>query len=170
MTYQRKQPIREFKGQTPSAKLRQHGTAVKRDGSLRKPLRRKPLFILSILVLFVICVVVFVGVVIGFKKVQTFNSFSSEYAAVFIDNGQVYFGKVTNPKGTYVILTDVYYFSRSAGDNSNDSDISLIKLGSEVHGPSDKMQILRDHILFIEELEPNSRVVEAIREHKKDND
>ena len=88
------------------------------------------------------------------------------YQAVFLDNGQVYFGKVKNPKRTYVLLEDVYYFGPSADDSS---DISLVKLGSELHGPTDEMKILRDHILFIEELTPESRVVEAIREYKDKN-
>lgn len=97
-----------------------------------------------------------------------------DYQAVFLDNGQVYFGKVKHPKRTYVIVTDVYYFgpsqpSREAMAGAASSDIALVKLGSELHGPTDEIKILRDHILFIEELAPESRVVEAIREYKDKN-
>ena len=93
-----------------------------------------------------------------------------DYQAVFLDNGQVYFGKVKHPKRTYVIVTDVYYFgpSSSSGQGAA-SDLVLVKLGSELHGPTNEMKILRDHILFIEELTPESRVVEAIREYKDKN-
>ena len=90
-----------------------------------------------------------------------------DYQAVFLDNDQVYFGKIRNAKSTYVTLTDVYYFGPStrSGQEEND-DVVLVKLGSEVHGPTDEMKILRDHILFIETLADDSRVVRAIREYK----
>lgn len=97
----------------------------------------------------------------------------STYSAVFLDNNQVYFGKIINRWGQYVTISDVYYFgppTRSAHSEQVDSeqidDVVLVKLGSEVHGPTDEMKILRDHILYIEKLSDNSRVVEAIREHK----
>lgn len=93
-----------------------------------------------------------------------------DYQAVFLDNGQVYFGKIRNVKSTYVTLTDVYYFGPStrsvrSGQGEND-DVVLVKLGSEVHGPTDEMKILRDHILFIETLADDSRVIRAIREYE----
>ena len=47
--------------------------------------------------------------------------------------------------------------------------VSLVKLGDELHGPADKMEINRDQILFIEDLKPNSQVVMAIKNYKTGN-
>ena len=43
------------------------------------------------------------------------------------------------------------------------AQISLIKLGNELHGPTDEMRITRSHILFIEDLKNDSAVVLAIK-------
>lgn len=48
---------------------------------------------------------------------------SSAYQAVFLTNGQSYFGKVSNPEGQYVSMNDVYYLmpkQASADQNGND--------------------------------------------------
>jgi len=96
-----------------------------------------------------------------------------DYQAVFLDNGQVYFGRVSNKESVYVKLTDIYYLqSKQSLQNQtkdgilNQPDLALIKLGKELHGPRDEMEINRDHILFIETLADDSRVVRAIREYE----
>ena len=96
---------------------------------------------------------------------------SGEYQAVFLDNGQTYFGKVSNKESIYVKLTEVYYlqFQQPLQNQDKDlkqSDLTLVKLGSELHGPEDEMEILRDHILFIEDLAEDSKVVRAIVAYK----
>lgn len=96
----------------------------------------------------------------------------SSYQAVFLTSGQVYFGKVANPWSKYVRLTDVYYLQIKEGVQSQDlasmgtGDMTLIKLGKEMHGPTDKMEINREHILFIEDLKDDSKVVKAIKDFK----
>ena len=92
--------------------------------------------------------------------------FSNGFHAVFLDNNQVYFGRIQDKAGKYLIIFDVYYFGK---DNSqlNNNDLVLIKLGSETHGPTNQMQILENHILYIEELSNTSQVVRAIDEHKE---
>jgi hypothetical protein len=94
-----------------------------------------------------------------------------KYQAVFMTNGQVYFGKLQNPAGTYAKLTDVYYLqvqqAVQPAATDEKSQVSLTKLGSELHGPTDKMHISRDQILFWENLKEDSTVVKAIKEYKK---
>lgn len=102
------------------------------------------------------------------------------YQAVFLTNGQVYFGHL-NPLSTFganYILTDVYYLqtaesknqmggSPSAEMKDQSVEFSLIKLGKELHGPQDKLILNKDHILFVESLKNESRVVEAINSFVK---
>jgi hypothetical protein len=99
---------------------------------------------------------------------------NAAYQAVFLNNGQVYFGKLSGADEAYASLKDVYYLqvapAQSGGAQSGQlpsSSINLVKLGSELHGPTDAMRINRMNILFIEDLKPDSKVVQAIGDMKK---
>lgn len=128
----------------------------------------KTIPILKLIVL--ILVIVGLGFFGVYKILPAFSgkvATKSDYSAIFLDNNQVYFGKIGRTGGDFVKVTDVYYFeSPSASSAQVGSDITLVKLGSEVHGPTDEMKINRDHILYLEELTDDSRVVAAIRSYK----
>ena len=92
------------------------------------------------------------------------------FQAVFLDNGQVYFGKITGDGEKNIILTDIYYLQANkplqAGDIGSQPDLALVKLGNELHGPVDRMEINREHVLFVEDMKPDSKVVKAINDYK----
>lgn len=92
----------------------------------------------------------------------------SGWQAVFLSNGQVYFGNVTSLTPDTVVLEKIYYLQTSgplqAGGEQQPKDLALVKLGSELHGPADEMMINRDQILFIETLKTDSKVVKAIEQ------
>lgn len=99
------------------------------------------------------------------------NIDSDKYQALFLSNGQVYFGKLHAINGGYMKLTDIYYLqTQSSSTTSNlqdsssksSSDVQLIKLGSEIHGPSDEMIVSKDQILFFENLKKDGKVAESI--------
>lgn len=100
-------------------------------------------------------------------------SFKNEnnYQAVFLSNGQVYFGKLSKENSQYPVLRDIYYLQVNQSPqpitSTNSSNINIVKLGAELHGPEDEMRINRSQILFIEDLRPDSKVLEAIRQFKK---
>ena len=86
----------------------------------------------------------------------------------------MYFGKIS-ASGRFIKLTDVYYLQatdllQQAGSKISSSDpnqkLQLIKLGSELHGPTDAMYIEKDKILFWENMKDNGKVVEAIKKYK----
>ncbi|HPN15423.1 MAG TPA: hypothetical protein PLF71_04940 [bacterium] len=92
--------------------------------------------------------------------------------AVFLTNGQVYFGVVQSKDSGQIVLSDIYYLQsdRAANNAANlesQQDIKLIKLGNELHGPEDRMEINRQHVLFIEDLKSDSKVVKAIQDFSK---
>lgn len=103
---------------------------------------------------------------------------SKEYQAVFLSNGQVYFGKLKAFNGGYMKLTNIFYLQtqnsdtkdssnpQNAGSNSQ-SNVQLIKLGSEIHGPEDEMFIAKDQMLFYENLKSDSKVVQTINQSQK---
>lgn len=97
---------------------------------------------------------------------------SSSYEAVFLSNNQVYFGKLSGTFSRYPTLKEVYYLRVSELQSQSpnappQSQIQLVKLGSEIHGPAPDMKINRDQILFIENLKPDSQVLKAILDQKK---
>lgn len=102
-----------------------------------------------------------------------------QYQAVFLTNGQVYFGKVSDINSGYVKLSDIYYLqvqqsvqpsdNKSSNNKDNNSQVSLAKLGSELHGPEDTMYISRQQVLFWENLKNDGKVVQAINSYKQQN-
>lgn len=103
----------------------------------------------------------------------------SKFQAVFFTNGQVYFGKLQTLNGNYMKLTNIFYLqaqTAAATDASKNpqqtaaqatSDVKLIKLGSEVHGPNDEMVISTSQILFFENLKNDGKVAQSITTYQQ---
>ncbi len=99
---------------------------------------------------------------------------SKGWQAIFLSNGQVYFGKIEKINDHDLILTDIYYLqvvakplqqsqeAPSPEQSQSQQELTLAKLGNELHGPKDRMIINRDQILLTEELKEDSKVVTAI--------
>jgi hypothetical protein len=110
----------------------------------------------------------------NFGRLANWADFT-RYQAVFLTNGQVYFGKVMDVNSQTLVLEDIYYLrstknlqvsEEKLGVSTEADNFSLVKLGKEIHGPEDKMSINLSQVLFVENLKYDSRVVEAIREYK----
>ncbi len=99
---------------------------------------------------------------------------NNKYQAVFFTNGQVYFGKLNTLADGYMKLKDIYYLQTKATDSTNpqetasdtESDVELIKLGSEIHGPEDEMIISKDQVLFFENLTDTGKVTQSIKTYQ----
>lgn len=101
----------------------------------------------------------------------------SKYQAVFFVNGQVYFGKLQAFNSSYMKLTDIYYLQSQSSDGTSNnpqatakdqtsSNVQLIKLGDEIHGPEDEMIISKDQVLFYENLKADGKVAQSIKKFK----
>jgi len=89
----------------------------------------------------------------------------SKLQAVFLNNGQVYFGNIEGINKDYVLLTNVYYLQTSSTNgsaSSQASNISLVKLGCELHRPFDRMVINATQVTFWENLQANGQVAQAV--------
>lgn len=102
-----------------------------------------------------------------------------QYQALFLTNGQVYFGRVSKVDSSYVQLKDIYYLQvqqqvqpgqQPAKDANQQPNVSLAKLGSELHGPEDTMYISRDQVLFWENLKDDGKVAQAIKDYQSSGD
>jgi len=100
----------------------------------------------------------------------------SDYSAVFLTNGQVYFGKIYGRTDTQIDLRNIYYLqvnqqvqpdpsakATPTPSASESPQVSLVKLGNELHGPNDRMIINMTQVLFTESLKSDSKVVTAIQ-------
>jgi hypothetical protein len=92
-------------------------------------------------------------------------TFTTEYQAVFLDNGQVFFGKVENAGSPYPLLKEAFYVQTQTNPDTKEVKSVLIKRGSESHGP-DMMYINSRHIVAMEPVSPTSRVAQLIKEAK----
>lgn len=89
---------------------------------------------------------------------------TSKLQAVFLTNDQVYFGKITSINNKYVVLSNIYYLqTASSSKTTTASNISLVKLGCELHKPQDRMVIKQDQVSFWENLQADGQVAKAVK-------
>ncbi len=123
-------------------------------------------------------VVIVAGVVFAMINFKGSNPESklvdtSKYQAVFLNGGQVYFGNIKDLNSKYLRLNNIYYLrvnqqvqpDGNAAQNPN--DVSLVKLGCELHGPEDAMVINREQVVFWENLKNDGQVLKAMDEYRK---
>lgn len=100
---------------------------------------------------------------------------SSKYQAVFLTNGQIYFGKLSAYNDEYLRLTTGYYpQAKEAGTTEEEADVSdtssgiqLIRLGDEVYGPENEIFVSKKQILHYENLKTDSKVAQLIDQNEK---
>ena len=120
----------------------------------------------------ILAVVVVVAALWATGNLDFFARESGAYQAVFLTNDQVYFGKLGRADSQYPVLREVYYLQvtqvlQPSDPNNPGTNVNLVKLGGELHGPEDAMYLNRDQILFYENLKSDSQVVKAIEDYQK---
>ena len=87
---------------------------------------------------------------------------SERISAVFLLDGQAYFGHLEDiPWSGTIVLRDVYYIN-DASKVTTDLPVGLLKRGNELHQPVDVMYIRRERVLAIERVTPGSQIGQAI--------
>ena len=97
---------------------------------------------------------------------------TGKYQAIFLNGGQVYFGKISELNNKFARVNSVYYLRvnqqvQPNAQTSANNDISLVKLGCELHGPQDEMVINRDQVVFWENLKDDGQVAKAVEQYKQ---
>jgi len=94
--------------------------------------------------------------------------------AIFLSDGQIYFGYASSMRNQIVTLVDVYYLlsSPSATDataTSATQKVDLIKLGlgggDDLIGSEDRMEINRDGIKYMEDMKDDSQINKKISDY-----
>ncbi len=92
-------------------------------------------------------------------------AFTTEYQAIQLSNGAAYFCKIEGLGTPFPVLKEVYFIqSRQNPDNKQVTNI-LLKRGNEWWQP-DRMIVNANNIVFVEPVNPNSRVAQLIAEEK----
>lgn len=92
----------------------------------------------------------------------------SEYQAVFLANGQTYFGRYYDRIGSYAKVEDAYYLQQTpAADPSQPAETRLVRRGSELHAPESRMLVPKTAILFVEDLKDSSSIAVFMRQDRR---
>lgn len=98
----------------------------------------------------------------------TIPALRSEYQAVFLTNGQTYFGRYYDRIGAYAKIEDVYYIQQLQGaDPQQPSDARLVRRGAELHAPESRMLVPKTAILFVEDLKSDSPIARFMRQDRR---
>jgi hypothetical protein len=90
-----------------------------------------------------------------------------EYQAVFLANGQTYFGRYYDRIGAYAKIEDVYYLQATQGSDPNQPpDTRIVRRGRELHAPSPRMLVPKTAILFVEDLSDSSPIAQFMRQDR----
>lgn len=126
-------------------------------------------------VVVVLAAAVYGGSVYTRKTAGDNNTKLKPYYSVFLTNGQVYFGNMDKKTKDEVMLSDIYYLQvqqpiqpspEKKEADQEQPQVSLVKLGKEIHGPKDKMTIEMNQVTFIEELTEDGQVMQTIKKYK----
>lgn len=99
---------------------------------------------------------------------------TTKLQAIFLNTGQVYFGNVKQLNSKFFVVSNIFYLqtansgSSSTASNAN-TNVSLVKLGCELHRPLDQMVINRSQVTFWENLSDTGQVAKAVSTFEKAN-
>jgi hypothetical protein len=91
---------------------------------------------------------------------------TTPYAAVMLDNNQLYYGKLANAGSEFPELTDVYYIQNQVNQETKAVSSVLMPRRNDVHGP-DRMFLNQHHIVLIEPVGAGSKVAQLIEADKQ---
>ena len=145
----------------------------------RKKLRESKLLRFATVTLLIsgtiLVVAMLVSLAIGGPKNEVKYVDDSKLQAVFLNGGQVYFGDITDLNSRFMRLSNIYYLRVNQtvqpkdASKATNNDISLVKLGCELHGPQDSMVINREQVIFWENLKGDGQVAKAVATFVKQN-
>lgn len=163
--------------QSPNAQGPQKKKRFSRSNGDSKGLR-----ITSVILLFsvtILLVALAASFVFGPKSEKSYIE-TERLQAVFLNGGQVYFGNITDLNDKYLRMENIFYLrvnqvvqpnQEGTQQQAGQNDISLVKLGCELHRPSNEMLINRSQVVFWENLKDEAgenTVPGAVKKYRAD--
>lgn len=131
-----------------------------------------------------VIVILLIGVILVISSSSNSTDNEARYVdtnklqAVFLNTGQVYFGNIKALNSKYFVLTNIYYLqtnssgstaASSSSTSTSASNVSLVKLGCELHQPYDQMVINSTEVTFWENLQSSGQVAKAVATFQQEN-
>ena len=155
---------------------------LKRSNSNSKSLMNGQWARIGMLVGLAAVVILIVGVIVLVASNNSNSKDTTEFTyaksgklqAVFLNTGQVYFGHIQTLNNNFLILSNIFYLQTASNGSSSTtstsgSNVTLVKLGCELHRPYDQMVINRSQVTFWENLESSGQVANAVATYQKNN-
>lgn len=125
----------------------------------------------GVIVLLIIAVIF--AIAFSAPKSQSGYVYSDKLQAVFLNTGQVYFGNIKDINPQFLVLDNIYYLQTnnsngSSSSSSSSNNVSLVKLGCELHAPYDQMVINMSEVTFWENLQSSGQVAKAVVQYQKE--
>lgn len=130
---------------------------------MEAPLRSQLTFGAILVAAFVVSAAIIQGIIL---RAPASSGARNGLYAVFLTNSQVYFGRIDKESSDKLWLKNIYYI-QPAKEGEKAEDISLLKLGNELHGPEDMMEINRAQVMFVEKLKDDGKVSKAIQAYQQ---
>ena len=122
----------------------------------------------------VVLMIVAVILAVSFSGQSSEGSYiySNKLQAVFLNTGQVYFGNIKSINPEYLVLQNIFYLqtnsqNSSSSSSSSNNNVSLVKLGCELHAPYDQMVINMNQVTFWENLQSTGQVAKAVAQYQR---
>ena len=123
----------------------------------------------------VLVVIFLVTVILSFvfsnNKSEGDYVYNNRLQAVFLNTGQVYFGNIKSINPQFLVLQNIFYLQTNSASgsattsSSSSNNVSLIKLGCELHAPYDQMVINMTEVTFWENLHNSGQVAKAVSKY-----
>jgi len=132
----------------------------------------KTIFVFVILIF--VLVLIFTGISLWqdgtVRNTIQLLKYRGSYQAVFLTNGQAYFGNITEITNEYIILKDPYSIKVQQKQTDEEgqtkqSEIKLLSIEDEFYKPEGYMLIEKSAINFIEELKDSSQIIDIIKNY-----
>jgi len=107
--------------------------------------------------IFAIALVIIIIAIIYWRQ----NNIEKPYYAVYLENGDIYFGKLNI--FPYLSLSDVYFLQKNPSDTQN--PFSVVKFENAFWGPENKIDISREKIIWKTRLKKDSQVLNVIKNY-----
>lgn len=164
-----------------------HPTAEKqptRSGSRRDSFSSYKLYRVGVVAAVAAIVVLLIGITLllyanntSTKDTESSYIKGNKLQAVFLNTGQVYFGNINVLNNNFFVLNNIFYLqsnsssgsSTTSSSSSSNSNVTLVKLGCELHMPYDQMVINRSQVTFWENLQSNGQVSKAVATWEKEH-
>ncbi len=155
---QQHNPAAQTSAQHPAAKKKSKFSGGDGDSKSIRIASIVLLFSVTILIVFLVF-----SFVLGPKNESSYVE-KDRLQAVFLNGGQVYFGKISDLNDKYIRMSDIFYLrvnqvvqpNQEGTQQASGDNISLVKLGCELHRPSNEMLINRSQVVFWENLKDES--------------